>query len=156
MTITPDGKLNAKQVTTTPTDVAQQNKLSSDINVTVQVQNCHCPHTDEKNPPQPRHAQPVIPPKVDAQPTPPLVVTPKVDAQPTPPLVVTPKVETKPAPQPAVTPKVDAQPTPPVVTPSIDTKPTPELTSPAPDNLADDFARHSHSRFSRSSLRSRF
>ncbi|NWC76801.1 hypothetical protein HX823_22235 [Pseudomonas sp. P7759] len=199
VTITPDGKPNAKQVTTTLTDVAQQNKLSSDINVIVQVQNCHCPHTDEKTPPQPRHAQPVIAPKVDVQPTPPLVVTPtvetkpapqpavtpKIDAQPTPPPVVTPKVETKPAPQPAVTPKVDAEPTPPlvvmpkvetkptppsvvtpkvdaqptpppVVTPNIDTKPTPEITSPAPDNLADDFARHSHSRFSRSSLRSRF
>lgn len=138
VTVTPDGKPNAKQVTTTLTDVAQQNKLSSDINVTVQVQNCHCPHTDEKTPPQPR-------------------LTSKVDARPTPPLVVMPKVETQPAPQPAVTPKVDAQPTPPlVVTPKIDTKPTPEITSPAPDNLADDFARHSHSRFSRSSLRSRF
>ncbi|KGE67726.1 hypothetical protein [Pseudomonas fluorescens] len=171
VTITPDGKPNAKQVTTTLTDVGQQNKLSSDINVIVQVQNCHCPHTDEKTPPQPRHAQPVIAPKVDVQPTPPLVVTPtvetkpapqpavtpKVDAQPAPPLVVMPKVETKPAPPSVVTPKVDAEPTPPpVVTPNIDTKPTPEITSPAPDNLADDFARHSHSRFSRSSLRSRF
>lgn len=152
VTVTPDGKLNAKQVTTTPTDVAQQHKLSSDINVTVQVQNCHCPHTDEKTPPQPRLTS-----KVDAQPTPPSVVAPKVDAQPTPPSVVTPKVDAQPTPQPAVTPKVDAQPTPPpVVTPKIDAKPTPEITSPAPDNLADDFARHSHSRFSRSSLRSRF
>ena len=59
MTMTPDGKLAAKPTMTSVTDTAQNNKLSSEINVTVQVQGCHCPHTGEKIAPQP-----VLTPKV--------------------------------------------------------------------------------------------
>ncbi|NWA66773.1 hypothetical protein [Pseudomonas reactans] len=68
LTISPDGKLNSTYSTTSPNDLAQRNRLSS---VTVQVQNCHCPHTDEKVAPQP-----AVTPALDMQPSPQPPVTP--------------------------------------------------------------------------------
>lgn len=70
VTLAPGGKLNTQ--------------LTPDINVTVQVQTCHCPHTDEGVAPQ---AQPAL--KVDSQPSPPppLTLTPldlQSDTRPTP------------------------------------------------------------------------
>lgn len=82
LTISPDGKLNSTYSTTSPNDLAQRNRLSS---VTVQVQNCHCPHTDEKVAPQPS-------------------VTPALDKQPSRQSPVTPGLDTTPSPQPPVTP----------------------------------------------------
>lgn len=59
VSIAPGGKLNTK--------------LTSDINLTVQVQHCHCPHTDEDVAQQPRPAL-----KVDTQPSPQPLLTPKI------------------------------------------------------------------------------
>lgn len=181
MTMTPDGKLAAKPTMTSVTDTAQNNKLSSEINVTVQVQGCHCPHTGEKIAPQP-----VLTPKVDVQPALPALVTPKVDAQPQSPTVVNPKVDKQPSLTSTVIPKLDTSPLlQPQVTPATvnkpepkapatpvepntttadpkpETRPAPDLTAPAPDDLVNDSSRHSRSRFddhraARPSLRSRF
>lgn len=181
VTLTPDGKLATKPALTSLTDPAQNNKLSSDIHVTVQVQSCHCPHTGEKIAPQP-----ALTPKVEVQPSPPALVTPKVDAQPLSPAVVNPKVDkqpsltspviakldTSPLLQPQVTPATVNKPEPnapamPVartsttVDPKPDTRPAPVLTAPAPDDVVNDSSRHSRSRFddhraARPSLRARF
>lgn len=85
LTISPDGKLTSTHSTTSPNELAQRNRLAPDINVTVQVQNCHRPHTDEKVAPQPP-------------------VTPALDKQPSPQSPVTPALDTTPSPQPPVTP----------------------------------------------------
>ncbi|MGY2139672.1 hypothetical protein ACW9I8_23930 [Pseudomonas reactans] len=96
LTISPDGKLNSTYSTTSPNDLAKRNRPSSDINVTVQVQNCHCPHTDEKLAPPPS-------------------VTPALDKQPSPQSSVTSGLDTTPSPQPSVTP-----PTPDLTSPAPD------------------------------------
>ena len=162
VTITPDGKPGTLLAKTLPGSVDNKNKLSSDINVTVQVQNCHCPHTGEKVAPQP----PVMP-GLDKQPLPQPPVTPGLDKQPLPQPPVTPGLDTQPLPQPPVMPGLDTQPLPqPPVTPGLDTQPlpqppvtppTPDLTCPAPDDLVS----HSQMRFdnhraNRPGLRSRF
>lgn len=181
VTMTPDGKHATKPALTSLTDTAQNNKLSSDLHVTVQVQSCHCPHTGEKIAPQP-----VLTSKVDVQPSPPALVTPKVDTQPLSPAVVNPKVDKHPSLTSPVIPKLDTSPLlQPQVTPvtvnkpepnapatpdaptstTVDskpeTRPAPDLTAPAPDDLVNDSSRHSRSRFddhraARPSLRARF
>ncbi|UII69765.1 hypothetical protein LVW35_19070 [Pseudomonas sp. HN11] len=157
VTVAPDGKLNAQQSTTSLNDVAQQNKVSSDINVTVHVQGCHCPHTDERTTPQPS-----VTPKVDMQPLPRPSVTPKDDTQPLPQPSVTPKVETQTTPQPQVPPvTIKSSDAKPPVLPEVPSPPTSDLTSPAPDDLEDDLRSPSQARFDsrmavRHGLRQRF
>lgn len=74
MNVMPDG--NA-QVTHAPGGKLNT-KLTPDVNVTVQVQHCHCPHTDEGVAPQ---RQPAL--KVDTHPSPQPPVTPAtLDPQP--------------------------------------------------------------------------
>jgi hypothetical protein len=85
VTITSDGKPGTLLAKTLPGSEDNKNKLSSDINVTVQVQNCHCPHTGEKVAPQPP-------------------VTPGLDKQPLPQPPVMPGLDKQPLPQPPVTP----------------------------------------------------
>ncbi len=153
LTISPDGKLVSRPSTTNLNDVAQQNKLSNDINVTVQIQNCHCPHTDGKVAPQPG-----LTPKVDTPALPTPGLTPRVDTPALPTPGVTPKVHTPPSPRQPVETEV---PTPPKEDPKPDTPPIPDVTSPAPDDLDDDFGGQSHTRFdnhltARSGLRRRF
>nr|WP_314568292.1 hypothetical protein [uncultured Pseudomonas sp.] len=180
-TMTPDGKLATQPAITSLTDTAQNNKLSSEINVTVQVQGCHCPHTGEKIAPQPAlvpkvDVQPALPalvtPKVDAQPASPTVVNPKVDKQPSPTSTVIPKLDTPPLLQPQVTPATvnkpepktpatPAEPSSTTVDPTPEPQPAPDLTAPAPDDVVNDSSRYSRSRFddhraARPSLRSRF
>lgn len=76
-------------------DPDRQNKAMSDVNVTVQINNCHCPHPESSVVSQPRvkfDVEPGIPValqplvKPDADPRPPVVPTPDVkpDIQPTP------------------------------------------------------------------------
>ncbi|WP_339471297.1 hypothetical protein [Pseudomonas sp. EL_65y_Pfl1_R83] len=179
--LTPDGKLATKPAMTSLTDTAQNNKLSSEINVIVQVQGCHCPHTGEKIAPQP-----ALTPKVDMQPAPPALVTPKVDAQPQSPAVVNPKVDKQPSLPSPVMPKLDTspllqpqvtpatvkktepnapatpvEPTSTTVDPKPEIRPAPDLAAPAPDDLVNDSSSGSRSRFddhraARPSLRSRF
>ncbi|WP_411379129.1 hypothetical protein [Pseudomonas sp. MPB26] len=176
VTLASDGKHVTKPATASTTDSAQNNKLSSEINVTVQVQGCHCPHTGEKVALQPglnprSDAQALSPaliaPKADSQPASPAVVAPAVDKQALPVSTVMPKLDTsssispqvtpltveKPEPRPPVSP--DA-PTPATVDPKPDTRPTPDFTAPAPDGLDDDARIHSRNRSARPSLRSRF
>ncbi|WP_421558008.1 hypothetical protein [Pseudomonas canadensis] len=138
MTTSHDGKLDAQPARPSLIRVDDKNKLSSDVNVTVQVQNCHCPHTGEKVTPQPP-----VTPGLDTKPSPQPPLMPALDKQPSPQPPVTPGLDTNPSPQPPVTP------------------PTPDLTCPAPDDLIDDFSGHSQTRFdnhraNRPSLRSRF
>ncbi len=133
-----DGKLDAQPARPSLIPVDDKNKLSPDVSVTVQVQNCHCPHTGEKVTPQPP-----VTPGLDTKPSPQPPLVPALDKQPSPQPPVTPGLDTNPSPQPPVTP------------------PTPDLTSPAPDDLIDDFSGHSQTRFdnhraNRPSLRSRF
>ena len=138
MTTAHDGKHDVRPARLSLSPVDYKNKLSPDINVTVQVQNCHCPHTGEKVAPQPP-----VTPGLDKQPSPQPPVTPALDKQPSPQQPMTPALDKQPSPQPPVTP------------------PTPDVTSPAPDDLVDDFSSHSQTRFdnhraNRPSLRSRF
>ncbi|ASV39724.1 hypothetical protein CI807_27110 [Pseudomonas sp. NS1(2017)] len=155
VTTSHDGKLDAQPARLSLSPMDYKHKLSSDINVTVQVQNCHCPHTDEKVAPQP--PQPPVTPGLDKQPSPQPPVTPALDKQPSPQPPVTPALDKQPSPQPPMTPALDKQPSPqPPVTP-----PTPDVTSPAPDDLVDDFSSHSQTRFDnhradRASPRARF
>ncbi|MGY2220769.1 adhesin, partial [Pseudomonas sp. SDO558_S425] len=62
-------------------DVQPNSRSSSDVNVTVQVMNCHCPHPDATKPVPPKPDAPV-PPKPDAPvpPKPDVPVPPKPDA----------------------------------------------------------------------------
>ncbi|WP_028617126.1 hypothetical protein [Pseudomonas canadensis] len=138
MTTSPDGKLDAQPARPSLIPEDYKNKLSSDVNVTVQVQNCHCPHTGEKVTPQPP-----VTPGLDTKPSPQPPLMPALDKQPSPQLPVSPGLDTNPSPQPPVTPSI------------------PDLTCPAPDDLVDDFSCHSQTRFdnhraNRPSLRSRF
>ena len=101
VSIRPDGKLDTQQAKPPLTPVDYKNKLSSDINVTVQVQNCHCPHTDEKVAPQPP-----VTPRLDKQPSPQPPVMPKPDGQPSPqPPVIPTHVNPKPVTPTNVNPK---------------------------------------------------
>ena len=70
MTTSPDGKLDAQPARPSLIPEDYKNK-PSDVNVTVQVQNCHCPHTGEKVMPQP----PLMP-GLDTNPSPQPAVTP--------------------------------------------------------------------------------
>ena len=138
ITTSPDGKLDAQPARPSLIPEDYKNKLSSDVNVTVQVQNCHCPHTGEKVTPQPP-----VTPGLDTKPSPQPPLMPALDKQPSPQLPVSPGLDTNPSPQPPVTPSI------------------PDLTCPAPDDLVDDFSCHSQTRFdnhraNRPSLRSRF
>lgn len=138
MTTSPDGKLDAQPARPSLIPEDYKSKLSSDVNVTVQVQNCHCPHTGEKVTPQPP-----VTPGLDTKPSPQPPLMPALDKQPSPQLPVSPGLDTNPSPQPPVTPSI------------------PDLTCPAPDDLVDDFSCHSQTRFdnhraNRPSLRSRF
>lgn len=158
----PDGRFGTKPATISLAETAQNKTLPSDINVTVQVQNCHCPHTGEKVAPPPGFI-----PRVNAQPSLPAVVAAKVDKHPAPESTVIPKFDTSAPLQPQVTPrtiytpepetpvKPDA-PTPTTVEPQPDTPPTSDLTSPAPDGLEDDSSKQPRSRFARPGLRPRF
>ncbi|WP_339497984.1 hypothetical protein [Pseudomonas canadensis] len=133
-----DGKLDAQPARPSLIPVDDKNKPSPDVSVTVQVQNCHCPHTGEKVTPQPP-----VTPGLDTKPSPQPPLVPALDKQPSPQPPVTPGLDTNPSPQPPVTP------------------PTPDLTCPAPDDLIDDFSGHSQTRFdnhraNRPGLRSRF
>ena len=140
VSIRPDGKLDTQQAKPPLTPVDYKNKLSSDINVTVQVQNCHCPHTDEKVAPQPP-----VTPRLDKQPSPQPPVMPKPDGQPSPqPPVIPTHVNPKPVTPIHVNPKPD---TPAPVNPKPNTPPNTDLTSPAPDDLIDDCSSQSHKRF---------
>jgi len=140
VSIRPDGKLDTQQAKPPLTPVDYKNKLSSDINVTVQVQNCHCPHTDEKVAPQPP-----VTPRLDKQPSPQPPVMPKPDGQPSPqPPVIPTHVNPKPVTPTNVNPKPD---TPAPVNPKPNTPPNTDLTSPAPDDLVDDCSSQSQKRF---------
>ena len=180
VTTSHDGKLDAQPARLSLSPMDYKHKLSSDINVTVQVQNCHCPHTDEKVAPQPPvtpgldkwpSTQPPVTPALDKWPSTQPPVTPALDKQPSPQPPVTPALDKWPSTQPPVTPALDKQPSPqPPMTPALDkqpspqppvTPPIPDVTSPAPDDLVDDFSSHSQTRFdnhraNRPSLRSRF
>ncbi|MCF5318093.1 hypothetical protein [Pseudomonas simiae] len=140
VSIRPDGKLDTQQAKPPLTPVDYKNKLSSDINVTVQVQNCHCPHTDEKVAPQPP-----VTPRLDQQPSPQPPVMPKPDGQPSPqPPVIPTHVNPKPVTPTNVNPKPD---TPAPVNPKPNTPHNTDLTSPAPDDLVDDCSSQSQKRF---------
>ena len=71
MTTSHDGKLDAQPARPSLIPEDYKNKPSSDVNVTVQVQNCHCPHTGEKVTPQP----PLMP-GLETNPSPQPPVTP--------------------------------------------------------------------------------
>lgn len=79
VTLAPEGALNALPTTTfhtDHTDVEPKNKWASDINVTVQVHNYQCPHTDE-NVALPRRPLP----RLDTQSSPPQPAAPKLASQ---------------------------------------------------------------------------
>lgn len=123
VTLTPDGKLSTRPATTSPTDAAQNNKVSSDIHVTVQVQSCHCPHTGEKTVPQPG-LTPATLHKPEPQPSvKPDVPTPAILHKPEPKPLVKPD-----APTPAILHKPDPKPLvkPDAPTPAILHKPDPK------------------------------
>jgi hypothetical protein len=99
-------------------DVQVNNRSNSDVNVTVQVMNCHCPHPDVPNTRAP------VPPKPNA---PTVLVSPKPDAP------------VSPNPDAPISPNPDA-PTPPNPDAPILPKPgtpTPDITAPGP--AEDDF-----------------
>ncbi|MBV4451638.1 MULTISPECIES: hypothetical protein [Pseudomonas] len=164
----PDGQLSARPATPPLAESAQTNKPSADINVSVQVQNCHCPQTGEKV-----AREPALTPRIDAPSSSPVAVTTQIDNPPSPQSTANPKRDDTPSPQPHVTPAtVDkAEPKPPAerdattltpVEPQPETPTTPDLTSPAPDDLEDAPVRHSrrrpdeHRTAARPSLRSRY
>ena len=99
-------------------DVQVNNRSNSDVNVTVQVMNCHCPHPDAPNPRAP------VPPKPNA---PKVLVSPKPDA----PVSPNPDAPVPPTPGALVPPSPDAP-----ILPTPDT-PTSDVTSPGP--AKDDF-----------------
>jgi len=127
---------------TLPKDVQVNNRSNSDVNVTVQVMNCHCPHPDVPNPRAP------VPPKPNAptvlvSPNPDVPVSPKPDApiSPKPGAPVSPKPDAPVPPKPGapVSPNPGA-PVPPNPDAPILPKPgtpTPDITAPGP--AEDDF-----------------
>jgi hypothetical protein len=103
---------------TLPKDVQVNNRSNSDVNVTVQVMNCHCPHPDVPNPRAP------VPPKPNA---PTVLVSPNPDA----PVSPKPDAPVPPTPGALVPPSPDAP-----ILPTPDT-PTSDVTAPGP--AKDDF-----------------
>ncbi|WP_431037544.1 adhesin [Pseudomonas yamanorum] len=101
-----------------PKDVQVNDRSNSDVNVTVQVMNCHCPHPDVPNPRAP------VPPKPNA---PTVLVSPKPDA----PVSPKPDAPVPPTPGALVPPSPDAP-----ILPTPDT-PTSDVTAPGP--AKDDF-----------------
>ncbi|ONH51523.1 hypothetical protein SAMN04490182_3404 [Pseudomonas cedrina] len=139
VTLTPEAKLSTNPATTSLTDRARNDKLPADINVTVQVQSCHCPHTGEKV-----AREPGLTPRTDVQPAIPVIVAPPVEKHPSPTSTVIPKLDASPSLQPQVSPTTvhTPEPKPPVkpdapasttVLPKPEARTTPDLTSPAPD-----------------------
>lgn len=126
-------------------DVQPNNRSSSDVNVTVQVMNCHCPHPDESTPvapkpvaPQPNVLKPDLPKPDASKPDAPRPDAPKPDVlKPNAPKADAPKPD---APKPDASkpdaPKPDA-PEPDVPKPDApkpDT-PSPDVTAPGPSEV---------------------
>ncbi|AMW84680.1 hypothetical protein AK972_3880 [Pseudomonas yamanorum] len=119
---------------TLPKDVQVNNRSNSDVNVTVQVMNCHCPHPDVPNPRAPVPTKPNAP-TVLVSPNPDAPVSPKPDApvSPKPDAPVSPKPDAPVSPKPdaPVSPKPDAPVSP---NPDAPVPPTPgALVPPSPD-----------------------
>jgi len=150
-------------------DAQPQNKPMNDINVTVQVANCPCPHPEAKVAPHTTVTREIdgrtavvphspVKPGVDAntQVVPNLPIKPQVDAK----TLVLPQSPVKPGndgktpliPQPPVKSEVDKK-TPivpqPDVTPDVRPKPEPDLTAPGPaeDCSTNSFNKYNRSRF---------
>ncbi|NWE41095.1 hypothetical protein HX875_16585 [Pseudomonas yamanorum] len=150
-------------------DAEPQNKPMNDINVTVQVANCHCPHPEAKVAPRTTVTREIdgratvvphspVKPGVDANTlvVPNLPILPQVDTK----TLVLPQSPVKPGndgktpliPQPPVKSEVDKK-TPivpqPDVTPDVRPTPEPDLTAPGPaeDCSTNSFNKYNRSRF---------